>query len=441
MAPPDTASSARSASDGPRLVRAIGRWDFTALVVNGVIGSGIFGLPAVLAGLVGEWSPIAYVLAGVGMLAIVLCHAEVASRFTEAGGPYLYAREAFGPFVGVQAGWLSFCIRVTSMGANLNIFTDYLAQILPAIGQGRGRIVTLVVVTAIVAAINVAGVRAGARTVDLFVVAKVLPLLFLVLLGLPRFRAEVLASQRVADPDWTQAILLLVFAYGGFEAALAPASEMKDPRRDAGFALLAGMGLVAVVYMLVQVAVVGVLPNAARFPAPVAATFGVLMGPAGVTLGSLAAMLSTYAWTLGSTLNSPRIVYSMGKRGELPAVFARVHPRFRTPHVAILVYAAAGLGFAAYGSFAANATLAAIVRLVTYGLVAAGLLVFRRRALEPPAFRLPLAGIVAPVALVFCGWLLSTRTFTQAWLLLAMMAVGAALWLASARSARRAPAV
>jgi amino acid transporter len=268
-------------------------------------------------------------------------------------------------------------------------------------------------------------------------VAKVLPLLFLVLLALPRFSAGVLASQRVADPDWTQAILLLVFAYGGFEAALAPAGEMKDPRRDAGFALLTGMGLVAVVYMLVQVAVIGVLPNAAQSAAPVAATFGVVLGPAGVTVGSLAAMLSTYAWTLGSTLNSPRILYSMGERGELPGLFARVHPRFRTPHVAIVVYAAAGLGFAVYGGFAANATLAAIVRLVTYGLVAAALLVFRRRALEPPGFRLPMAGVVAPLALAFCLWLLSTRTFAQAWILLAMMAAGAALWWASARRRQR----
>src|SRR6185295_17700161 len=124
--------------------------DYTALVVNGVIGSGIFGLPAVLAGLTGAWSPLAYVLAGIGMLAIVLCHAEVASRFAEPGGPYLFAREAFGAFVGVQAGWLTFWIRVTSMGANLNVFADYLAQILPAAGQGWGRILTLLAVAAAV---------------------------------------------------------------------------------------------------------------------------------------------------------------------------------------------------------------------------------------------------------------------------------------------------
>jgi amino acid transporter len=425
----------------PRLVRAIGRWDFTALVVNAVIGSGIFGLPAVLAALTGAWSPVAYLLAGIAMMAIVLCHAEVASRFIEPGGPYLYAREAFGRFVGVQAGWLTFCIRVTSMGANLNVFGDYLAQIVPVIGRGTPRVLTLFVVAALVATINVVGVRTGARTVDLFVVAKVASLLFLIVIGLPRFSSEVLASQQVAVPDWTQAILLLVFAYGGFEAALIPAGEVKDPRRDSAFALISGMGLVAAVYMMVQVAVVGVLPGAARYPAPISAAYGVLLGPVGITLGSLAAMLSTYGWTVGSVLNSPRILYSMGEQGELPSVFARVHPRFRTPYVAIVTYAAAGFGFAAYGSFAANATLAAIVRLVTYGLVAAALLVFRRRSPGKAGFHLAGARVIAPAAMAFCLWLLSTRTFAQAWILLAMMGVGAALWLASARGARRVSAV
>ena len=114
-------------------------------------------------------------------------------------------------------------------------------------------------------------------------------------------------------------------------------------------------------------------------------------------------------------------------------MLARIHPRFRTPHVAIVLYAAAGFGVAACGSFAANATLSSIVRLVTYGLVAASLLVFRRRGGPPAGFRLPLAGVIAPAAIAFCLWLLSTRTFAQAWILLAMMAVGAALWWVSAR--------
>jgi len=400
-----------------------------ASVINCVVGSSIFGMPAVLAALTGEWSPAVYAAAGIGILAIVLCHAEVASRFTEGGGPYLYAREAFGPFVGVQAGWLSFCTRATSMGANLNVFADYLAQILPRAGEGPGRIVTMSAVTAIVAVINVAGVRAGARTVDAFVVAKLLPLVLLVVLGLPRLGSATLASQHVESPDWTQAVLLLVTAYGGFEAALIPAGEVRNPRRDSAFALLAGMAVVASVYLLVQLTVVGVLPHAAQAKAPVAAAFDVLLGRPGVALASLAAMVSTYGWTVGSTLNSPRIFYSMGERGELPKLFAHVHPRYRTPDVAILFYAGGGLAFAASGGFAANATLSAIVRCVTYGLVAVALLVFRGRDAAPAGFRTPLASVVAPVAIAFCLWLLVTRTFTQAWILLALMAFGTVLWL------------
>jgi amino acid transporter len=230
----------------PSLVRAIGRWDLTAAVINGVIGSSIFGMPAVLAALTGAWSPLAALVAAAGILAITLCHAETASRFKEPGGPYLYGREAYGRAVGFQAGWLSFWIRVTSMGANLNVFVDYLGQIVPAAAAGAGRATVMFALAATVTALNVIGVRQGARAVDLFTIAKLLPLLLLVVLGLGRISGEVLATQAVAAPDWTQAVLLLIFAYGGFEAALIPASEAKDPRRDSAFALLAGLAVVAV---------------------------------------------------------------------------------------------------------------------------------------------------------------------------------------------------
>jgi amino acid transporter len=314
------------------------------------------------------------------------------------------------------------------MGANLNVFVDYLGQVAPRVAGGAGRAAAMCLVAAAATALNVAGVRQGARTTDVFAVAKLLPLVLLVVLGLPRITSEVLATQVVAQPDWTQAVLLLVFAYGGFEAALIPAGEMKDPRRDTAFALLAALGVIASVYMLVQLAVVGVVPHVAAAKAPVAAAFAVLLGAWGVTLASAAAMVSTFGWTVGAVLASPRILYSMAGRGELPALLARVHARFRTPDAAIYAFSAAGLAFGLSGGFAANATLSAIVRLVTYTMVCGSLLVFRRRpALEGPGFALPAGPAVAAVALLFCAWLLSTRTFTQAWILLAIMAVGWAL--------------
>jgi APA family basic amino acid/polyamine antiporter len=408
----------------PGLLRAIGRADLTAAIVNGVIGSAIFGLPATLAGLTGVWSPVACLLGGLGVLAIVLCFAEVATRFRDPGGPYLYAREAFGKFAGFEVGWLTFWTRVLSAAANLNVFVIYLATLLPAVGSGRERALAMVAVVGIITALNVVGVRQATWAVDLFTLAKLAPLGVLILLGIGHIRPEVLASQTVARPDWTQAILLLVFAYGGFEAPLIPASEARNPERDTGFALLAGLGLIAIIYMLVQLVLVGVVPEASQAKAPIAAVFSVLLGPAGAALAGVAALLSVWGYTTGAVLQSPRVLFSMAERGELPGVLARVSPRFRTPDVSILVFALVSLGLGLAGSFASNATFAAIVRLVYYGLTCGALLVFRRRRGPAPGFRLPFAPVIAPAAILFCLWLLTTRTFEQTWVLAALMVAG-----------------
>jgi amino acid transporter len=421
-----------SADTDGRLVRAIGRGDLTAAVVNGVIGSAVFGLPSTQAGLTGAWSPLAALLAGLGVLAIVLCFAEVASRFREAGGPYLYVRESFGPFLGFQAGWLTFCVRVLSLAANLDIFAEYLGQVAPGAGAPLGRAAVIVAVMVILTGVNLIGVRQATWTVDAFTIAKLLPLGLLILLGLPRIRPEVLASQAVTEADWTHAILLLMFAYGGFEAPLIPAGEAKDPRRDTAFALLAALAVIALVYALVQLTIVGLVPRVAGTKAPVAVAFGALLGPAGVTLAALAAMVSVWGYSMGSVLQAPRLLFSMGGRRELPASLAHVHPRFRTPDVAIVTYATLTTAVAVYGSFEATATLSAIVRLVTYGLTCAALPVLRRRRPEDtPGFRAPL--FVAPAGTLFCLGLLTTRSFREAWPLLLLMAVGWIFWRSSGR--------
>jgi amino acid transporter len=408
----------------PTLVRAIGRWDLTAAIVNGVIGSAIFSLPSAIPALTGAWSPLVWVLAGLGMLTTLLCLCEVASRFTEAGGPYLYVGDAFGRDAGFQAGWLTLFIRATSAAAGLNVFVEYLSPLAPALGEGTGRWVTMTVVLAVITVINLAGVRQATWTVDLFTVGKLLPLAVLVLIGLPRASGAVLATQTVERPDWTQAILLLVFAFGGFETPLIVAGEVRQPRRDSAFALIVGMAVILTVYSLVQLAVVGVVPAVAGTRAPLAAAYDRLVGTPGVLFVTVGAMVSTYGLVTGSVLAAPRLLYSMALRGELPHVLARVHPRYRTPDVAILVYSALTLACALYGSFTWNATVSAIVRLVTYGTIAAALLVFRRRGGEPPGFHLPGGAVIAPLAIGFCLWLLSTRTFRQAWVLALLMAIG-----------------
>lgn len=435
--PPLDAAAAR-----PGLVRAIGRWDLTAAVINGVIGSAIFGMPSEQAALTGSLSPFAFLFAGLGVLLVVLCFAEVASRFREPGGPYLYTREAFGSFVGFEAGWLTFWIRVTAAAANLNVFAVYLSQIVPAAATPHGRAATMLIVLAVITAINLLGVRQATWTVDAFTLAKLLPLALLVLLGLPAIRSDVLATQAVEAPQWTRAILLLMFAYGGFEAPLIPAGETRDPRRDSSFALLAALAVVAAAYMAVQFVVVGVVPHVAGVRAPVAAAFEKLLGTPGVALASVAAMLSIYGYTTGSVLQGPRLLFSMAERRELPGALSRIHARFRTPHVAILVYSVLTLSLALYGSFEWNALLSAIVRLITYGLTCASLLVFRRTWSEPPGFSVPVPVVVAPAGAAFCLWLLvwwlaeRTKDLAHAWLLAVILLLGAVLWWNAHRPAR-----
>jgi amino acid transporter len=422
----------------PTLVRAIGRWDLTAAVVNAVIGSSIFGMPAALAAAAGVFSPLLVVLVGLGVLAVVLCFAEVASRFPDPGGPYLYAREAFGPFVGFEAGWLTFWIRITALAASLNVFVEYLATLLAPASSPLGRALVMAAVVFVVTTINVIGVRQAAWTVDIFTVAKLAPLALLVALGLPHIRPEVLATQSVPEPDWIRAILLLVFAYGGFEAPLIPAAEARDPRRDSAFALLVALGVIATVYLLVQLVILGVLPRVALARAPLAATYAVLLGPLGVTLAASAAMVSISGYATGTTLQSPRVLFSMAERGELPGIMARVHPRFRTPHVAICVYSALVLGLAVSGTFETIATVSAFVRLVTYGLTCAALPVLRRRRPEEePGFRLAGAAPIAALGFLSCAWLL-TRSVTQARTLLVLLVVGGALWVVAGRGRRAA---
>jgi amino acid transporter len=419
--PPD--APATTAGDRG-FIRAIGRFDLTAAVINGVIGSAIFGLPAVLAATMGSLSPLAVLAAAFGIGLIVLCFAEVGSRFREHGGVYLYSRAAFGPLIGYEVGWLLIWTRVLSFAANLNLFVLYLGELWPLVSEGAPRAIVMVVLAATVAIVNIIGVRGAARAIDFFTIAKLAPLVLLIVLGLPQIDAGTIAGQAVSEPDWTEAVLVMMFAFGGFESALLPAGEMRDPKKDIGFALLVGLTIITVVYVLVQVVVVGVVADAADEKAPLAVALGTLLGPAGLVLASVAAMVSVYGWTTGATLAQPRVMHAMAERRELPRALAWMHPRFRTPAVAIAVFAALGLALALAGTFAQNVTFAAIVRLVYYALTCAALPLLRRQGGEPPGFRLRGGPVIAVLAIGFCLWLLSTRTFEQLWILAALIVAG-----------------
>jgi amino acid transporter len=413
----------------PELVRAIGRWSLTGLVLNSIIGSGIFGLPSVVAGLLGRAGIYAYLIAALGIGAIMACFAEVASQFREAGGPYLYARVAFGRLLGIQVGWLTWLVRLTASAAAANLFAIYLAEFWPQAREPLGRALVLTLFVGVLAAVNYRGVVRGVQFSSVFAVAKLLPLA--VFIGVGLFFVGQATPTEVAAPTagaWLEAVLVLIFAFGGFEAAMMPMAEAKDPRRDAPFALFMGLVICAIVYTLIQIVVQGVLPAPAGTDRPLALAARQFLGPPGAVLLTLGALVSLYGYLSGQMLNTPRLTYALAEREDFPAFFAAVHPRFRTPHVSIVIFALLVWTLAMAGTFRWNVTLSAVARLFTYGLVCAALLVLRRKQPAAAAFRVPGGKVLAVVGIAFSLVLVSRMGRNELLIVLATAIVALLNW-------------
>jgi len=427
----------------PGLVAAIGRWDLTGLVINTILGSGVFGLPMLVTGLLGAATPLGYLAAALGIGVIVLCFAEVGAQFRAAGGPYLYASEAFGRFVGLQVGWVTWLMRISAAAATARIFTTYLAVLWPAAGREPTQALLITALFAVLGAINIRGVRAGADTSDLLVIAKLAPLAVFAGAGLWFVRGANFFSWPVgagaAPGRWVEAVLLLIFAFGGFDNAMFPASEMRDPRRDVPFALLVGAGVVAVFYLSIQVVFQGTVNAAALHTGlagslqtqPLAVAAASFLGRPGAWLIAVGAMVSIWGWFAATILGTPRLTFAMSERGDLPRLLAAVHRRFRTPYVSILLYVAASWGLAMAGNFAWNASLSAVARLVTYGATCAALPVFRRRHPSAAVFRVRGGWLLPGLGLAFCLVLLSQIGRIELALLAATSAIASMTWLAT----------
>lgn len=387
-----------------KLVRAIGRWSLTALMLNIIIGSGIFGLPATLATAVGRSSPLLFLVVAVAFAVFGGCFAEVASRFREAGGPYLYANTAFGRFLGLQTGWFTWLTRLTASAANANLMVTYFGEFWPEVTAPWPRAMVLTLTIGGLAWINLRGVKTGTVVSNGFTLAKVLALTAFVAGGLI-FLLHHTPAPALAHPApagaWLKALLLVVFAYAGFEAALIPAGEVRDPGIDTPVALLRAIGAAAVLYTLIQVVFVYTVPAGIPADRPLAAAARVFGGAPAAAFISLGALISVFGYLAAGMIVCPRITYAFAERGDFPRWFARVHPRYRTPHTSIIVFAVLLWLLSLFGSFRWNATLSAISRLFTYGVVCAALPVLRRKLPDTGTFRLPAGPLLAWLGIAF----------------------------------------
>jgi basic amino acid/polyamine antiporter, APA family len=389
----------------PDLVRAIGRWSLAALMVNLVIGGGIFELPSTVAGILGGQSPIAYLIAGAGMGIIAACVAEVASRFQQAGGPYLYAKAAFGRFLGLQTGWLLWLTRVSAAAAVANVFIDYLQGFWPQAKRPVTRLVILTILIGGLAAVNIGGVKIGTRVSNFFTVAKLLPLVILVVGGLVFMHTHGSPVSPVAESHpagaWMNAVLLLIFAYGGFEAALIPAGEVKNPSHDAPVALMAALAIVTILYSLVQVVVVHMLANPAQTALPLSAAAQVFGGSSLASMISVGALLSSIGYFAANMIATPRITFALAEQGDFPRWFAAIHRRYQTPYVSIAAFAVLVWALTLMGSFRWNAALSATSRLFVYGMACAALPMLRKKLPGQEGFHLPGGLVFAALGIAF----------------------------------------
>ncbi len=424
-----------------KLVRAIGRWSLSALMINAIIGSGIFGLPSIVTQMLGRFGPWAYLLAALGIGLVAACFAEVSSQFSEAGGPYLYARVAYGQFAGIQIAWLAWLVRLTSGAANANIFVQYFGGFMPAAQKHLLRAIVLLFLIGGLAAINVLGVKAGATLSNCLAAAKLLPLVVFIAAGLLLLRHESAASATVAMAtvpelkQWLSTVLLIIFALSGFEAALIPMGEARDARHDAPFAIFLSLIICAAIYMLIQVVVVRALGLSPSGERPLAQAAYVFLGRGGAVLMQVGALISVYGNLSSMMLNVPRLTYALAERGDFPSILGVVSRKFRTPYVSIVAFASGTFLLALLGTFQGNAVLSAVARLVIYAVVCTCVITLRRQQPNANAFRLPAGTLVAALALVFVLALISQMGVKELIAIVGVMAVALLNWTWAKRKA------
>ena len=397
-------------------------------MANSILGAGIFGLPSLLAARLDGYSPLGCVIAGCGALLISAVIAEIASRFEITGGLYLYGREALGRFAGLLIAWLLLLTRIAAPAAAADLFANYLGQFIPALHGKLAEVCLIAVLIGHLASLNYIGAKTGKTVSDFFTTVKVGLLAIFIIAGLavpffhPAMRLPLHFGPTTAN-GWFEALLLLVFGYGGFEGALVVGGEARNPKRDMPFALLTALVLQVFLYTGVVYVVLSTLPNAGASERPLADAARNFLGTWGGTAIGLGALISTYGYLSANLLHSTRITFALAEQGDFPQFFAHVHPHFRTPHVSILVYSLAVFGFAALGDFRWNAILSAATRLVIYGGMAIALMVFRKRGGAAP-FSLPFGPLFSAAALLIVLILLS-RIGTGETIVLALTAATA----------------
>jgi amino acid transporter len=399
------------------LSREIRKWDLVALLINVTVGAGILKLPADVQRTLGNYSLLAFVVCAVIIGLIALCFAEVGSRFKGTGGPYLYARETFGPTTAFLVGWLMLLTRLAGFATLVQVFVAYLGYFWPAAQSGFPRAAIIAGLVVILTAINLIGVKESARASDVFTVSKLIPLVLFVVVGLFFISpAQFTFRSTPSLGSFSSAVFVLVYVFSGFEAVLVNTGEVRQPQRVIPFALLVALSAAVVLFLLIQVVCIGVLPQLANSERPLADASYQFLGALGPAIISVGALISIFGTLNVIMLACTRLPFAMAAQGQLPAPLARVHKRFRTPHVSILISAAAALMIALAGTFIYAVKITVITRVIVYASTCAALPILRRRspAEASDSFKAPAGVPISILCVVLCLCLLVSSDWREA---------------------------
>lgn len=413
------------------LKRDINKWDLVLLMINFIIGAGIFGLPSKIFELAGVYSIPAIVVCALLMLVIILNFSEVASQFNETGGPYLYTLKAFGNFPGYIIGWLTLVSRIAAYAALINLMVDYLSYLNNAFTDQGIRSFTIILITSFIFFVNYRGVKTSSRLNNLLAISKLIPLIIFVLVGFFFIDFDLLDFDQPAPKinEFSSVILVLIFAFTGFEAAVINTGEMSNPEKDIPFALISSTLFVAVFYTFIQIVSVGTFPDLASSNKPIADAADYFLGSAGGLLITIGAVISIGGTINANLLAGSRLPFAFSEANQFPMLFSKTHPKTAIPIVSLIFYSLVAILVSVTGTFIYALSISVIGKVLVFAIISAALIKFRRaNGKNKVGYKLRFGFFFAILGIFICIWMLLASNLSDFVDVLITISVGIVLY-------------
>lgn len=417
-----------------KLKRDIGLFAVGLLVLNGVIGAGIFGLPGKLVEQAGVWGPWLIIVFGVLISSVVWTFASIASYFNTTGGPVAYANRAFGPMVGFQTGWLLYIGRVTAIGANTNVLVTYALDLAKVADSEMLRGFLLLMIIGGLVAINIMGVKKTVKAINVITLIKILPVLLLIVLAIPHISPDTAFPNGIPEFDQVSGLVLVIlYAFVGFEGALVTAGETKDPKKTIPRALFTGLFIITAIYFLISWTYVNAVENTGG-DTPLIDMGEVLIGPIGVIMIVIAAIFSILGNATAIVVAAPRMTFAMAEEGSLPAWFGKVHDKYSTPANSIMFLGILAFFLAISGTFIYLAAASTLARMIAYIICMVSLPIIRKKADQETldnAMRLPFGYLIPVIAILVCTFAILQADIINWAYIIGFIVLGSGLYFAN----------